>query len=1002
MAALLNEANGSNGGTVTPALYAAAAADPTAFHSAPSLGTDFAHAGLGSPNLNRLFLAMHNGTPGIGSGLKSNVYAAAYPNVFDLRDGIPADGTTQAAVIVQIRDAGGNVVPGKTVTLAGSGGHHATISALRPTTTLDNGAAVFLVKDSTAERVTFAAFNVTDNVAITQTAAVDFLGPPAVAANIVALPTTVAADGVATSTITVTLQNAQAQGAAGKVVNLSQGTGHSLVTGPTPALTNASGQTTFTVRNNSAETVTYTAIDVTDGNLPVPGSAQVTFGGAPAEACVVGAGVAASGWAVSTFASGFPYGQNGGFNCIGPIGIAFGPDGSLYVSNEANTSLNTTGYPTAEVLYKFGPSGGIASQATMLPTYWGAIWCPVGLSWSKDGDHLYLARQGCGYSGFGDLFEINPTTGASIRQVADAQLGDLTGCLTGLATDPISGDLFGSRPCLGAGAPDIVRISGPLAVNPPVTVYASPGYTDGITFAPDGTLYAAVANGALNTDIVKLNGTNSGTPGSYTTIASITTASGIADGVAFASNPLNPAGFLVVNRNDGIMTLLDLSQNPATQTNIVTGASRGDFVAVGPDGCLYATMTDRILKVTKDDGTCPFVATSAFPSITLAPATVQVNPAQGTTKTFTARLNNTPSSPLDTPVFFTVSGANARVQMVRTNAQGEASFAFTGVFTGDDIVTASATINTKTLASNVTKLTWGAGRHTTFTTLNGSAVSGELNGQSALSASLTDISTVPSAPVSGASLHFTVNGQACDGVTNGQGRASCNVTLPGPAGSYTLNVSYAGSVNFLPSSDSRSFTTRAAPGTTCPAPSPIGLIAGANGTMWGGSVLSAAGQPSQFDAQLPGSVSAVFEWANAQQQFKFWFRGFPANFNTLSSINGGGFYFFQANQVGSLTVPNPGTFSLAGPGTASPVTTSAGATSALWQGTSWPLTGGPHPIDTLPSQVTAVFEWSDPGQQFRFWFRGFPANFQTLTEGLHFCGHYFFQDSAGGHTITMN
>jgi hypothetical protein len=43
---------------------------------------------------------------------------------------------------------------------------------------------------------------------------------------------------------------------------------------------------------------------------------------------------------------------------------------------------------------------------------------------------------------------------------------------------------------------------------------------------------------------------------------------------------------------------------PLALSNIFTGGTRGDFVAVGPDGCLYATQTDRILLVTNADGTC--------------------------------------------------------------------------------------------------------------------------------------------------------------------------------------------------------------------------------------------------------------------------------------------------------------------------------------------------------------------------------------------------------------
>src|SRR6202035_2342317 len=93
-------------------------------------------------------------------------------------------------------------------------------------------------------------------------------------------PSSVPADGASTATITVTLQDALSRPTPGKAVTISQGSGHSIITGPIPALTDASGQIQFTVTDNVAETVTYTAVDVTDGNLPVPGSASVTYTGA--------------------------------------------------------------------------------------------------------------------------------------------------------------------------------------------------------------------------------------------------------------------------------------------------------------------------------------------------------------------------------------------------------------------------------------------------------------------------------------------------------------------------------------------------------------------------------------------------------------------------------------------------------------------------------------------------------------------------------------------------
>jgi len=52
-----------------------------------------------------------------------------------------------------------------------------------------------------------------------------------------------------------------------------------------PGVTAGNGQVQFDVTDQVQETAVYTAIDVSDGNLPVPGSANVTFSGAVANSC---------------------------------------------------------------------------------------------------------------------------------------------------------------------------------------------------------------------------------------------------------------------------------------------------------------------------------------------------------------------------------------------------------------------------------------------------------------------------------------------------------------------------------------------------------------------------------------------------------------------------------------------------------------------------------------------------------------------------------------------
>ena len=164
---------------------------------------------------------------------------------------------------------------------------------------------------------------------------------------------------------------------------------------------------------------------------------------------------------------------------------------------------------------------------------------------------------------------------------------------------------------------------------------------DVIGFDSNGVLYAAnrqCGGGGL----AQIDGTNSATPGAVTCLATVPTI----DGLAVSPKPGSPIIF--GNRNDGIITRVDLSasQPPVvTDTaNVVTGGTRGDFATVGPDGCLYATQTDRVIRVANSAGKCPyggFHNASENLSSCLAPCSSnpQVDPVNG--NVYTTWLNNT-------------------------------------------------------------------------------------------------------------------------------------------------------------------------------------------------------------------------------------------------------------------------------------------------------------------------------------------------------------------------
>src|SRR5262249_43940937 len=152
---------------------------------------------------------------------------------------------------------------------------------------------------------------------------------------------------------------------------------------------------------------------------------------------------------------------------------------------------------------------------------------------------------------------------------------------------------------------------------------------------------------------------------------------------------------------------------------------------------------------------------------------------------------------------------NSLVKMVRADSNGQASFTYTGVFTGSDKVVATASANTTTLISNDARVTWAGGQHSVFVTLNPGPTAGTLGKPVTLTASLTDISTTPPAEIPGASIVSTLGDVSCVGITDPNGIASCTLT-PDQLGLSTLQATFQATGQFLGSTASVGFTTRAA------------------------------------------------------------------------------------------------------------------------------------------------------------------------------------------------
>ena len=822
--AVLNEAGGSNLGALNPLLYPLA--DSTGFHDAASMGSDFSHVGLGSPNLNALHLLLKGQSPGLPDPSQTEV-GQAFPVPGSLiapvgavtrPTEVPADGSTEAFVLVRLRDAGGNTVAGKTVTLASSGGD-AIIDPVSAVTSEANGAVIFTVTNLTAETLTFTATDTTDALVVGTTPPITFSVPPAAAGSIEASLTDVIADGVATTALTVTLLDSLGRPTPGKVVTLFQRDGHSIVTGPAPNVTDATGHIQFIARNRVNETVTYTAVDVTDGGLDLPNNAVVNFHDGSGTACGTGAAPTAdNGYVLEPFVTGFDAGglSFGGVNfsaCSGAVGPGFLGD-HAYVAD----------FRTGDV-YRLPAGGGAATSDTKLGAVGPTLGAPVA---GRDG-RLYAARTATTGNFFtGAIVEIDPDTGLALRTVASG----LT-CPQILAVDPLSGDLFADGQCFGAGSdnPSLWRVRNPGSDTPSLEVYATlPGTPNGsLSFSPDGTLYVAVGYLDSTAPVVRVSGTDKPMPPAVTTVPGVETLYWVT--VAEVNDEGEAVSLITLSSDGADLRLTDLTADPVTNTAIAHGIGSG---VIGPDGCLYTVVAGTTLyRLRNSDGPCRFSVAAGSPILTLTPAFFSPEPVQGDSRTFTAILSGV-DDPEGIPVYFDVKGANAGLTMVRADAEGVAEFSYQGLMDGDDVIVASASVDQENLTSGQARVSWFEGVLPTFVSLNASTKAGEPGLAVEVTALLRGAWHGDASPLVGETVDFELDGQECSGVTNGEGVVSCLMT-PSTIGIATLTASFAGTNDYLSSTASAAFlvagegtTTTTLPGGDCADPDGSGTVTAAD------------------------------------------------------------------------------------------------------------------------------------------------------------------------------
>ena len=145
------------------------------------LGTATASSGVATRNVTNMLagqIDLDAQASGLATGTTSYTIAAgpvsaaaSHSTVVAAPTTVYANGTDSAMITVTLRDAGGNGIAGKTVTLAqGSGG--STISGGGSTN--GSGVVTFSVTNATIETVTFTATDTTDSITLADDAAVDF------------------------------------------------------------------------------------------------------------------------------------------------------------------------------------------------------------------------------------------------------------------------------------------------------------------------------------------------------------------------------------------------------------------------------------------------------------------------------------------------------------------------------------------------------------------------------------------------------------------------------------------------------------------------------------------------------------------------------------------------------------------------------------------------------------------------------------------------------------
>lgn len=234
-----------------------------------------------------------------------------------------------------------------------------------------------------------------------------------------------------------------------------------------------------------------------------------------------------------------------------PTGIAFGPDGDLYV---ATSSASCVSGKCSGSVYQYQYNG--ASSASLVSSFASGITDPTGIVFGPDGN-LYVSS-----STGNDVLKFNgPLNGAP------GLLGNYAGISDpqGLAFGP-DGNLY-----VANHSGTIEKLSGTT-----VGSILNPAYANGlssptgVTFGPDGNLYASFSTGS-GSAVSKIGGPLNGSPGSA-----------LGNFVTSGSGSLSsPIGLVFYN---GALYVVSKANSAVLKYDGTTGGFLGDFVGPGSGG----------------------------------------------------------------------------------------------------------------------------------------------------------------------------------------------------------------------------------------------------------------------------------------------------------------------------------------------------------------------------------------------------------------------------------